>query len=227
MLFLPFPLVFLRAVCVCRITELVFLQWFYFAYIFLSISQWTNKEGTYNAFYPPPFKQYLCERFWAYWKIKLVLPLSAAGDPFYVIVSSNTCWRNPPAWFWCSMFCSKFTLTEVYSCCAFINMVLPDLQLESKTTFYLERYNRQNPADPLKRRKHVVGISGDYFLVTVQLDHLIGLDPKQHFSGQQKHSSKAINITVLQDGTSEYSLPFETSMCLSISLFTSTSWGIL
>lgn len=86
------------------------------------------------------------------------------------------------------------------------------------TTFYLERYNRQNPADPLKRRKHVVGIFGDYFLLTVQLHHLIGLDPNQHFLGQQKHSSKAINTTVLQDGTSEYSLPFRTSMCLSISI---------
>lgn len=70
-----------------------------------------------------------------------------------------------------------------------------------------------------------MGIFGDYFLVTIQLHHLIGLDPGHHLLGQQKHSSKPINTTALQDGVSEYSLPFKTRMCLSISLFTSTSWG--
>lgn len=78
-----------------------------------------------------------------------------------------------------------------------------------------------------KRTKHVVGIFGDYFLVIVQLHHLIGLDPGHHLLGQQKHSSNPIKTTALQVGASEYSLPVKTRMCLSISLFTSTSWGTL
>lgn len=72
-----------------------------------------------------------------------------------------------------------------------------------------------------------MGIFGDYFLVTVQLHHVIGLDPGHHVLGQQEHSSKPINTTALKDGVTEYSLPFKTRMCLSILLFTSTSWGIL
>lgn len=80
---------------------------------------------------------------------------------------------------------------------------------------------------PSTKEKPVVGIFGGIFPVTDQLRHLIGLDPGCHLLGQQIHSSKPVNTTALQDRASEYSLPFKTWMCLSISLFTSTSWGTL
>lgn len=63
--------------------------------------------------------------------------------------------------------------------------------------------------------------------VTVQVHHLIGLGPGHHLLGQQEQSSKPVNTTALKNRASVYSLPFKTRMCLSISLFTSTSWGIL
>lgn len=148
------------------------------------------------------------------------------GNPLYTIVSSNACCRNTPAWFWYSMFCSRFTLAEeVYLCCAFITTLLPDLHLEWETTFYLEGYNKSSRPSEKRRRKRVVGIFEDYFLA--QLRHLTGLDPGHHLLGQKEHSWKPFNTTALQDRVSEYSLPFKTRMCLSISLFTSTSWGIL
>lgn len=65
------------------------------------------------------------------------------GSPYFVTVTSNTCWRSPPAWVCCNTSCSKFTLAgDVHLCHAFINMLLPDLHLEWETTCYLEGSNK-------------------------------------------------------------------------------------
>lgn len=121
------------------------------------------------------------------------------GQPILcVTVTSNTCWRSPPAWLCCNTSCSKFTLAgDVHLGRAFINMLLPDLHLEWQTTFYLEGRNRIQQTS--EKEKPVVGIFGGIFPVTDQLHHLIGLDPGRHLLGQQKCSSKPCNTTALQN----------------------------
>lgn len=144
------------------------------------------------------------------------------GNPFYVTVILNTCWRRPPAWVCCNISSSKSTL-EMSIWAVHLSLSIPDLHLEWETTFSLEGCNKIQQT--FEKEKLIVGILGGIFPATDQLHHLIGLNPGRHLLGQQICSSKPFNTTALQDKASEYSPPFKTQMCVSISLFTSTSWG--
>lgn len=74
--------------------------------------------------------------------------------------------KEPSIWFWCNALCSRFISVEVYLCC--VNQHATTSPSPWMRNYVLvERYNKQNPADPLKWRKHVVRISRDYFLASL------------------------------------------------------------
>lgn len=126
---------------------------------------------TCNAFSPPPFQQRVWEWLWTYQKINPVLAhtLSAAGthnDLFYTRASSNMYRRNPPSDSDAVCYASMFISAEVYLCCVYwYATTSPSPWMRNHVL--VEIYNKQNPADPLKWQKHVVGISGDIFLASL------------------------------------------------------------
>lgn len=79
---------------------------------------------------------------------------------------------------------------------------------------------------PSEKEKPVGGIFGGVFPDTDQLHHLTGLDPSCHLLGQKNALQSPLTPLHYKTGRVN-TLPFKTWMCLSISLFTSTSWGTL
>lgn len=167
-----------------------------------ALKEWWNKclSVTYNVFSPPPLTQYVCEwLLWAYQKINLVLPhaVSAAGSDRAI----HVIWQCPQmhaeetfqlgsAAVCSAPSCPWQKATRVVclpTCYCLTSPCNQELDSRWKDTM--------NMADPLKRRKHVVGIFGDCFLVTA---HLWGLDAGHHLLGHEEHSSKPTKTTALQ-----------------------------
>lgn len=152
-------------------------------------------------------------------------PAGTHNDPFYRRASSNTYRRNPPSDSGAMRY-APGSFQQKSTCAVFINMLLHHLHHEWETMFLWK--------DIINKIQQTLWNGGsmlwEYLEIIFLLVYhqLMDSDPGHHCLGeQQEHSSKPTNTTALQYRASEFSLPFRTKMCLLISLFTSTLWGVL